>query len=198
VRVLIACERSGKVRDAFLRLGVDAMSCDLAPTDVPGPHYQGDVTNILMDQWDLMICHPPCTHLATSGAGYFKYKEQEQWDAIQFVRMFLSCDIPHICLENPVSVISSQVRPPDQVIHPWMFGHPEQKTTCLWLKNLPPLNETNNVRKSMRALPDKQRQRLRYLSPSKDRSRIRSETYLGIADAMALQWTSFFYTQCVQ
>ena len=133
MRVLIACEYSGTVRDAFIRAGHDALSCDLLPTDVPGPHYQGDVRDILADGWDLMIAHPPCTHLAVSGARWFKDKQVEQAEALDFVRLLLAAPIPRIALENPVSIISSRIRKPDQIIQPYQFGHEATKTTCLWL-----------------------------------------------------------------
>ena len=131
MRILIACEYSGSVRDAFIRGGHDAMSCDLLPTDAPGPHYQGDVMNVLNDDWDMMVAHPPCTHLAVSGARWFKDKQAEQADALAFVRQLLDAPIPRIALENPVSIISSHIRKPDQIIQPWMFGHEATKTTCL-------------------------------------------------------------------
>jgi site-specific DNA-cytosine methylase len=180
MRVLIACEYSGTVRDAFRRLGHDAMSCDLLPTDVDGPHYQGDVFDVINDGWDLMIAHPPCTHLAVSGARWFKDKQQEQAEALEFVRRLLDAPIKRICLENPVSIISSRIRKPDQCIQPWMFGHGETKKTCLWLKNLDKLVPTDVV--------DGRDQRIWKLPPTADRWKIRSKTYQGIADAMANQW----------
>lgn len=137
LRVLVACEYSGRVRDAFIAAGHDAMSCDLLPTDVDGPHYQGDVRDVLMEHWDLMIAHPPCAHLAVSGARWFKDKVQEQIEALEFVRMLMAAPIERIAIENPVSVISTKIRKPDQIIQPWQHGHGETKTTCLWLKNLP-------------------------------------------------------------
>ena len=145
MRVLVACEYSGRVRDAFLALGHDAMSCDLLPTEVPGPHYQGDVRNILRDGWDLMIAHPPCQHLAVSGARHFHKKEKQQAEALDFVRLLMDAPIPCIVIENPVSVISSRIRKPDQIIQPYWFGHAARKTTCLWLKGLPKLTPTNMV-----------------------------------------------------
>jgi hypothetical protein len=180
MRVLIACEYSGTVRDAFRKLGHDAMSCDLLPTDVDGPHYQGDVFDVINDGWDLMIAHPPCTHLAVSGARWFKDKQQEQAEALEFVRRLLDAPIERICLENPVSIISSRIRKPDQCIQPWMFGHGETKKTCLWLKNLDKLVPTDVV--------DGRDQRIWKLPPTADRWKIRSKTYQGIADAMANQW----------
>lgn len=180
MRVLIACEYSGTVRDAFRKLGHDAMSCDLLPTDVDGPHYQGDILDVINDGWDLMIAHPPCTHLAVSGARWFKDKQQEQAEALEFVRRLLDAPIQRICIENPVSIISSRIRKPDQCIQPWMFGHGETKKTCLWLKNLDKLVPTNVV--------DGRDQRIWKLPPTADRWKIRSKTYQGIADAMAKQW----------
>lgn len=182
MKVLVACEFSGTVRDAFIRKGHDAMSCDLLPTDVPGPHYQGDVLDVLDDGWDLMVAHPPCTDLAVSGARWFAQKQADgrQQRALEFVQALLDADIPMIALENPVSIISSRIRKPDQVIQPWMFGHGETKATCLWLKNLPPLTPTNIV--------EGREARVHKLPPSPDRWKLRSVTYAGIAEAMANQW----------
>ncbi len=180
MRILIACEYSGTVRDAFLARGHDAMSCDLLPTESPGPHYQGDVRDVICDGWDLMVCHPPCTHLAVSGARWFKDKQAEQAEALEFVRFLLNAPIPMIALENPVSVISSRIRKPDQTIQPWMFGHGETKATCLWLKNLPTLVPTNIV--------DGREPRVHRMPPGPDRWKERSRTFSGIAAAMAEQW----------
>lgn len=180
MKVLVACEYSGAVRDAFLALGHAAMSCDLLPTDVPGPHYQGDVRDVLDDGWDLMVAHPPCTHLAVSGARWFKDKQAEQAEALAFVRLLLGAPISRIALENPVSIISSRIRKPDQVIQPWQFGHGETKATCLWLKNLPPLKPTDIV--------DGREARVHRMAPSPTRWKERSKTYAGIAAAMAQQW----------
>ena len=180
MRVLVACEYSGTVRDAFRARGHDAMSCDLLPTERPGPHYHGDVFDVIGDGWDLMIAHPPCTHLAVSGARHFKRKTEEQRQALDFVRRLLLAPIPLIALENPVSVISSRLRQPDQVIQPWMFGHGECKATCLWLVGLPPLVPTNIV--------EGREQRIHRLPPGPDRWKERSRTYPGIAAAMAEQW----------
>ena len=180
MKVLVACEYSGVVRDAFIKQGHDAISCDLLPTEQPGPHYEGDVLDILNDGWDLMIAHPPCTHLAVSGARWFKDKQEEQKEALDFVRVLLDAPIKHIALENPVSIISSKIRKPDQIIQPWQFGHGETKKTCLWLKNLPPLKPTKIV--------EGRKQRIWKMPPSKDRWKLRSITYQGIADAMANQW----------
>jgi site-specific DNA-cytosine methylase len=180
LRVLVACEYSGVVRDAFIKRGHDAMSCDLLPTDVDGPHYNNDVRNIIAEDWDLMIAHPPCTHLAVSGARWFKDKIQEQKEALNFVRFLLAAPIGKIALENPISVISSKIRKPDQIIQPWQFGHGETKATCLWLKNLPLLEPTNIV--------EGREAKIHKMPPSPDRWKLRSTTYQGIADAMAAQW----------
>jgi len=190
MKVLVACEYSGVVRDAFLAKGHDAWSCDLLPTDKSGPHIIGDVLNILDNNWDLMIAHPPCTHLAVSGARWFKNKQAEQKEALDFVKILLNAPINKIALENPVSIISSVIRKPDQIIQPWMFGHEYTKTTCLWLKNLPFLKPTNIVSKGEmhttkggKTLP-----KWYNLPPSEDRWKIRSKTFEGIAQAMANQW----------
>jgi hypothetical protein len=182
MKVLVACEYSGRVRDAFIRGGHEAMSCDLLPTDAPGPHYQGDVTDILGDGWDLMIAHPPCTHLAVSGARHFAAKQASgvQQEALRFVQLLLDAPIERIALENPISIISSRIRKPDQIIQPWQFGHGETKATCLWLKNLSNLVPTNIV--------EGREPRIHKMPPSADRWKKRSETYLGIAQAMADQW----------
>lgn len=181
MKVLVACEYSGKVREAFRKLGHDAWSCDLIPSDDNSPyHIQGDVLDILKDGWDLMIAHPPCTDLAVSGARWFKHKVKEQKEGLEFVRLLLNAPIDYIALENPVSVISSYIRPADQIIQPWQFGHGETKATCLWLKNLPMLTPTNIV--------EGREARIWKLPPSEDRWKLRSETFQGIADAMADQW----------
>lgn len=180
MRVLVACEYSATVRDAFRARGHDALSCDLLPTEVDGPHHQGDVRDLLGLGWDLMIAHPPCTHLAVSGARWFKEKRTEQAEALTFVRDLLAAPIPRIALENPVSIISSQVRKPDQVVQPWQYGHGETKATCLWLKNLPVLTPTNVVAG--------REARVHMMPPGPDRWRERSRTFTGIAAAMADQW----------
>lgn len=185
MRVLVACEYSGAVRDAFLAMGHDAMSCDLLPTDVPGPHYQGDVFDIIGDGWDLMIAHPPCTFLCVSGIHWNTSRPERRVhteSALDFFQRLLNAPIPHIALENPVSVASSRIRPPDQTIQPWQFGHGETKATCLWLKNLPLLQPTNVV--------SGRENRIHKMAPSKDRWKLRSATYPGIAQAMAQQWGS--------
>jgi hypothetical protein len=180
VKVLIACEFSGIVRDAFLRKGHIALSCDLLPTEQEGPHFQGNVLNILHDGWDLMIAHPPCTHLAVSGARWWKSKQAEQAEALDFIRELLNAPISRIALENPISRISTAIRKPDQIVQPWMFGHGETKATCLWLKNLPPLKPTNIV--------TGREARIHRMAPSVTRWKDRSRTYYGIAEAMAEQW----------
>lgn len=192
MRVLVACEYSGVVRDAFLNAGHYAMSCDLLPCEstASGDHYQGDVRDILDHDWDLMIAHPPCTHLAVSGARWFKDKPQEQQDALDFVRLLLDAPVPRIALENPVSIISSRIRKPDQIIQPYEHGHEATKTTCLWLKNLPLLQPSNIVGKGARHITKSGRSLPKWynLPPSADRWKIRSATFPGIAAAMAAQW----------
>ena len=194
LRVLVACEYSGVVRDAFIARGHHAMSCDILPTDKPGKHYQGDVRDVLDDGWDLMICHPPCTYLSVSGIHWNNrgrgWEETEK--ALDFVRLLMGANISRIALENPVSIISSRIRKPDQIIHPHQFGHDASKATCLWLKNLLKLQPTENV------LPRIVNGKPRWanqtdggqnkLAPSDDRWKLRSTTYQGIADAMALAW----------
>ena len=180
MKVLIACEYSGTVRDAFIAQGHEAISCDLLSTDANGPHYQGDVRDILGDGFDLMIAHPPCTHLAVSGARWFKDKQTEQAEALDFVRLLLGASIEKIALENPISIISSCIRKPDQIVQPWQFGHGETKATCLWLKNLPLLKPTNIV--------EGREAKVHRMSPGPDRWKLRSLTYKGIAQAMADQW----------
>ena len=180
MRVLVACEFSGIVRDAFLTHGHDAISCDLLESERPGPHVQGNVLDLLDDNWDLMIAHPPCTHLAVSGARWFRDKTIEQAAALDFVKRLLDAPIPYIALENPVSIISSRIRKPDQIIQPWQFGHGETKAICLWLKNLSPLKLTNVV--------SGRTPRVHFASPGPDRWKERSRFYTGIAEAMADQW----------
>ncbi len=182
-RVLVACEYSGRVRNAFATLGHDAWSCDLLESETPGQHYHGDVRDMLAQQWDLMVCHPPCTHLSVSGARHFAAKVASgvQQEALEFVRMLLDADIPRICLENPVSIISTRIRKPSQVVQPWMFGHGETKATCLWLKGLPKLAPTSLV--------DGRKPRVHHMPPSPTRWKERSRTYEGVAHAMAAQWS---------
>lgn len=194
MRVLVACEYSGTVRDAFLSRGHDAMSCDLLPTDVPGPHYKGDVRDVLHLDWDLMIAHPPCTFLTNSGVRWLYTKEGRWKDLIEaavFFRELLEAPIPQIAVENPIMHnYAARIigRPHSQVIQPWMFGHPEQKGTCLWLRRLPKLVPTNNVRDEMNALSVKERNRIAHTAPGPLRWKERSTTYRGIANAMAEQW----------
>jgi hypothetical protein len=182
MRVLVACEESGAVRDAFLREGHDAMSCDLLPTRSPGPHYQGDVRDVLNFPWDLMIAHPPCTHTSVSGAKHFAGKRLAgaQQAAVSFFIELARAPIPRIAIEQPVSIISSLYRKPDQILQPWQFGHGETKATCLWLKGLPLLRPTQIV--------EGREARIHKMAPGPNRARDRSATYAGIASAMAAQW----------
>ena len=184
MKVLIACEYSGAVRDAFIELGHEAMSCDLLPTDVPGPHYQGDIRDVLDYPFDLMVAHPPCTHLSVSGARHFeeKRKDGRQQSAVAFFMMLAKADIPRIAIENPICIMSSVWRKPDQVIQPWQYGHGETKATALWLKCLPTLQPTDVV-------PGREA-RIHKMPPSPDRWKLRSATYAGIAKAMAEQWSN--------
>lgn len=192
MKILVACEYSGVVRDAFRARGHDAMSCDLLPTDAPGPHYQGDVFDVINDGWDLMVAHPPCTYLSVSGMHWTTRglrDPQLTEDALAFVQRLMDAPIERIAIENPVSIISSRIRKPDQIIQPWWFGHDASKRTCLWLKNLPLLTSTDMLpgdAKTRRANQTASGQNK--LPPSKDRWKIRSATYKGIADAMAAQW----------
>jgi hypothetical protein len=191
VKVLVACEYSGAVRNAFRKLGHDAWSCDLLPSDDFSMfHFECDVAKIIDEGWDLMVAHPPCTHLAVSGARWFKDKKQEQEEGLSFVQFLMDAPIPKIAIENPVSVISSRIRKPNQIVQPWMFGDEYTKTTCLWLKELPLLVPTNvvdkgkrHITKSGKSLPEWYN-----LPPSEDRWKLRSRTFQGIADAMAEQW----------
>lgn len=194
MRVLVACEYSGAVRDAFITAGHDAVSCDLLPTETPGPHYQGDVLDIIRDDWDLMVAHPPCTYLTLAGVRWL-YSDPTRWrdmvDGAVFFRTLLEARIPRIAVENPImhgwarKIIG---RGPTQVVQPWWFGHPERKATALWLKGLSPLEPTDNVEADMLALPRAEQHRLHYLSPSEDRWKERSKTFPGLAAAMADQW----------
>lgn len=202
LRVLVACEYSGAVRDAFRALGHFALSCDLLPSDVPGPHYQGDVSDVLGAGWDLMIAHPPCTYLSVSGMHWTRrgFRDpQLTEDALSFVRLLMDAPIPRIAVENPISVISSRIRKPDQIIQPWQYGHDASKSTCLWLKGLPSLTPTQIVeprivdgRKRWGNQTDSGQNRL---GPSDDRWKIRSATFSGIAQAMAQQWGGDARTQ---
>lgn len=207
MRVLVACEYSGAVRDAFAARGHYAMSCDLLPTEKPGNHYQGSVLDILNDGWDLMVCHPPCTYLTVAGVRWLYHpddkqlptelrrphpnyptRRQDQEEGLEFVRTLMAAPISRIALENPISVISTRIRKPEQIVQPWMFGHQQSKQTCLWLKNLPKLVETENVYEEMMLLDKKDRDRVHYMSPGPERWKERSRTFTGIAEAMADQW----------
>jgi hypothetical protein len=182
VKVLVACEYSGRVRNAFSALGHDAMSCDLLPSETPGNHYQGDIFDVIDDGWDLAIFHPPCTDLAVSGARHFaaKIADGRQQKALDLVQRLMDCSIPLWALENPISIISSRIRKPDQIIHPWQHGHGETKATCIWLKDLPKLVPTNIV--------EGRKPVVHHMPPGPERWKNRSRTYQGIANAMANQW----------
>lgn len=212
MKVLVGCEYSGRVRDAFIARGHDAMSCDLLPTDVPGPHYTGSVFDVIDDGWDLAIFHPPCTYLTNAGVRWLyqydkeakqtkvdefgdKVRDHDRWENMRagalFFKALLEADIPKIAVENPIMhKYAARIigRGPDQVVQPWMFGHMETKGTGLWLKGLDPLVETDNVKADMMKLSAKERNRIHRLPPSADRWKIRSTTYLGISEAMADQW----------
>jgi hypothetical protein len=195
MRVLVACEYSGTVRDAFAKLGHYAMSCDLLPTDAPGNHYQGNVFDIIDGGWDLMIAHPPCTYLTNAGVCWLK-KDPARYEKMIHGAMFFKTllnytKIPKRIIENPIMhkyAVDIIGRRQDQVIQPWMFGHTESKATCLWLEGVEPLKETYNVKEAMKLLPKNQQQKMHYLPPSADRWRLRSKTYQGIADALAQQY----------
>lgn len=195
MKVLVACESSGTVREAFRKLGHDAWSCDLLPVDDGSPyHRQGDCIPVIGEGWDLVIAHPPCTHLAVSGARHFAAKRADgrQMQGIDLFMSVVSACEKHAkawAVENPIGIMSRMYRKPDQIIQPWMFGHPETKSTCLWLCRLSKLTTTNNVKDEMMKLPIAERNRIHHLPPSKDRWKIRSKTFQGIADAMAQQWS---------
>ena len=191
MRVLVACEYSGRVRDAFLRRGHDSMSCDLLETEAPGPHYQGPVEDVLSDGWDLMVAHPPCTDLAVSGSRHFpeKIADGRQDAALDFVRLLMNAPVERWCIENPVSVISSAIRAPDQIIQPWEYGHGEVKATCLWLKNLPKLRPSNCV--------EGREERVHLMPPGPNRWKERSRTFEGIAEAMGEQWGERELCECM-
>ena len=180
MRVLVACEFTGVVREAFRSRGHEAVSCDLEATEIPGPHYMGDVRDILDKGFDMMLAFPPCTYLSSAGARYWPRQQTEQAEALAFVRTLLDAPIRHIALENPRGIIGTAIRPPDQTLQPWQFGHGESKMTCLWLKGLPLLKPTDIV--------EGRDKRLAHLGQSVTRSRDRSRTYPGIAEAMAEQW----------
>jgi len=189
VRVLVACEYSGRVRNAFRRRGHDAWSCDVIESEDSSPfHYQGDALALLDQGWDLMVCHPPCTYLTRAGARWWPERQREQEEALQFVRRLMAAPIRRIALENPPGAIGTRIRAADQYIQPWQFGHPETKMTGLWLKGLPLLQATNNVEAEMLTLPMKERSKVHYAAPGPNRWKERSRTYEGIAEAMAEQW----------
>lgn len=204
MRILVACEHSGTVRDAFIRKGHDAVSCDLLPTDTPGPHYMGDVRDVLGEPWDMILAFPPCTHLAVSGAKHFAQKRADgrQQEGVYFFLLFTRLECERVAIENPVGIMSSVYRKPDQIVHPWQFGDPFRKTTCLWLRGLPRLTPTKVVDKgaeyispSGKRMPKwygdavgKDGKKLAY--GSEDLRRIRNKTFPGIAEAMAEQWGS--------
>ena len=181
MKILIACEFSGIVREAFSKNGHYAISCDLLPTEITGPHYRCDISHVIDNGWDMMIAFPPCTHLSVSGARWFSKKQKEQKEAIEFFMNLANADIPKIAIENPIGIMSTKWRKPDQIIQPWQYGHGETKSTCLWLKNLPLLKPTNVV--------EDREARIHKMPPSEDRGKLRSITYKGIADAMADQWS---------
>lgn len=187
MRILIACEYSAIERTAFEQKGHDVWSCDLEDTEVPGNHIKGDVLEILNDGWDMLIGHPPCTYLANSGARWNQHRRDLQDEAVEFVQALMDAPITHIAIENPIGVLSSRIRPPDQIIQPWQFGHGETKATCLWLKNLPTLKPTDIV-------PGREH-RIHRMSPGPDRQKERSRSYTGIAAAMADQWSRPLFVQ---
>ncbi len=180
MNILVACEFSGRVRDAFRAKGHNAISCDLLPSERPGPHYQGDVRDILNEGWDLVIAHPPCTYLAVTGRAWWRYRQKEQEEALQFVQSLMDAPIPRIAIENPIGIISTRIRKPDQIIQPWMFGETWSKATCLWLKNLPGLFPTEIVSGRMQSIEN--------FANTPDRWKRKSRTFPGFAQAMADQW----------
>jgi len=192
MKILVACEESQAVTIEFRKRGHEAFSCDILPCSGGHPewHLQQDVTELLKHEWDMIIAFPPCTHLAVSGAAWFEQKRKDgrQQEGIYFFMQFVNADCEKILIENPVGIMSTVYRKPDQIINPWMFGHMEQKSTCLWLKGLNKLQETNNVKNEMLKLPKNKRERFYYLPPGPDRAKLRSKTFPGIAKAMADQW----------
>jgi len=191
MNILIACEESGTVRDAFIKKGHNAISCDLLDTSNPGPHIIGDVIPILKMKWDIIIAHPPCTYLCNSGVSHLKDNLIRQFKmdmAVKFFNKLLHAKCEKVCVENPIPHKYGLGKTYAQLIQPWMFGHMETKATCLWLRGLPKLEPTNNVKEEMLKLPKSKIQRIHYLSPGPNRARLRSKTYQGIADAMAKQW----------
>ena len=193
MNILIACEESGTVRDAFIKRGHNAISCDILEPSNGGPHIQGDVIPLLRYKWDMIIAHPPCTYLCNSGVCHLN-GNPERWNlmdqATKFFHQILEAKCDKICVENPVPHKYGLGKTYSQIIQPWQFGHTERKATCLWLKGLPLLRETKNVKEEMLTLPKSKQQRLHYLSPGPNRAKLRSKTYQGIADAMAEQWGS--------
>ena len=195
MKILIACEFSQIITNEFRKLGHDAYSCDIIPTEGNSDfHIQGDVLDHLSEDWDLMIAHPPCTFLAVSGARWFADRTTEQTQALDFVQKLMDAPIPKIAIENPISIISTHIKSPDQIIQPYQFGHGEQKATCLWLKNLPMLSHTSNTYNwgtcKYENIITERKQKIAMMGPSKDRAKNRSRTYPGIAKAMALQWSN--------
>lgn len=203
MKLLVACEYSGKFRDALIAQGHDAMSCDILPTDKPGPHYQGDVRDVLYEDWDGLVAHPDCTYITNTAVCHLHapdatkptLKGRPRWEALdqaaEFFKLLLDCKIPLKAIENPIPhkyAVERIGRKYDQLVQPWMFGHMERKATCWWLEGLPKLVETDNVKEAMLLLPKREQQRLHYLSPGPNRAKLRSETYQGIADAGASQW----------
>ena len=195
MKILIACEFSGTVREAFVAKGHNAWSCDIEPTDIPGNHYQGDVMDIINDGWDMMIAHPPCTHLAVSGARHFeaKRKDGRQQQGIDFFMSIINAPISKMAVENPIGIMSTIYRKPDQIIQPWEYGHNATKSTCLWLKGLPLLKPTNIVDKGeFVTFKSGKRMTKWYADAGKklpqERAKIRNKTFQGIANAMAEQW----------
>jgi hypothetical protein len=197
MKVIIACEESGTVKLAFLQRGIEAWSCDLQDSDMPMNHIVADIRTVDLSKFDLMICHPPCTYLAGSGVQHMSDPKRlpKRIEAVQFAEFLWNAPVRHIALENPVGCLPHWLGPATQSINPWEFGHPEQKRTMLWLKNLPALRETNNVYDHMMTLPRNQRERLFFLPPSADRAKLRSKTFQGIADAMAQQWGDYVLAQ---
>jgi len=196
MKILVACEFSGTVRDAFIKKGHDAVSCDILDGEGDGPHIKGDVSKVIHKySWDMVIAHPPCTYLCNSGVSWL-HKDNSRWgklkDAADFFNMFLDLQVTKLCVENPIMHKYAKEliggRRQSQVIQPWMFGHPEQKATCLWLRGLPLLQPTNDVSEELKSMTPAERQKLHWLPPSKDRWKLRSKTFQGIADAMAEQW----------
>ena len=193
MRVLVACEESQTVTKELRKVGVTAYSCDLLPCSGGHPewHIQADALEIVKQDWDMVLAFPPCTHLSSSGAKWFEEKRRngQQQMAIGFFLAFTALNhVPRVAIENPVGIMSNLYRKPDQIIQPWMFGHPETKATCLWLKGLSPLIPTNNVRGQMKSLSERERERVFHMSPTSERAKLRSKTYQGIAKAMASQW----------